>query len=74
MSTDTLHLQSIDVEALKASASKASALLKSLSHADRLLLLCQLVESEACVRDLEQSTALNSQVCLSSSAYCVKMG
>jgi len=58
MSTDTLHLQSIDVEALKASASKASALLKSLSHADRLLLLCQLVESEACVRDLEQSTGI----------------
>lgn len=58
MSTDTLNLQSIDVEALKASASKASALLKSLSHVDRLLLLCQLVQSEACVRDLEQSTGI----------------
>ena len=58
MSTDTLNLQSIEVEALKASASKASALLKSLSHVDRLLLLCQLVQSEACVRDLEQSTGI----------------
>lgn len=58
MSNDAENMTGFDVEMLKASASKASALLKSLSHSDRLLLLCQLVESEACVRDLEQATGI----------------
>ena len=58
MSIDTISIENIDVEALKAAADKASALLKSLSHANRLLLLCQLVESEACVHDLEKSTGI----------------
>nr|WP_241879372.1 metalloregulator ArsR/SmtB family transcription factor [Psychrobacter sp. PraFG1]UNK06147.1 metalloregulator ArsR/SmtB family transcription factor [Psychrobacter sp. PraFG1] len=58
--TNVLNLDTgkLDIAALKASATKASALLKSLSHSDRLLLLCQLVESEACVRDLEQATGI----------------
>ncbi|WP_296403260.1 metalloregulator ArsR/SmtB family transcription factor [Psychrobacter sp.] len=58
MLIDNVNVENLDVEALKASANKATALLKSLSHADRLLLLCQLVESEACVRDLEQATGI----------------
>lgn len=58
MPTETPTLANIDLEALKDSAAKASTLLKSLSHTDRLLLLCQLVNSEACVRDLEQSTGI----------------
>ncbi|AAZ19639.1 transcriptional regulator, ArsR family [Psychrobacter arcticus 273-4] len=32
---------------------KASQLLKSLSHPDRLLLLCQLTQGEYCVSELE---------------------
>lgn len=58
MSTETPTLSNVDLEALKDSAAKASTLLKSLSHTDRLLLLCQLVNTEACVRDLEQSTGI----------------
>ncbi|PNK61618.1 ArsR/SmtB family transcription factor [Psychrobacter sp. FDAARGOS_221] len=52
------EIESVDFEALKTSASKASALLKSLSHPDRLLLLCQLVQGESCVRDLEVTTGI----------------
>ncbi|WP_019673925.1 ArsR/SmtB family transcription factor [Psychrobacter lutiphocae] len=51
-------LDNVDFEELKVSASKASALLKSLSHPDRLLLLCQLVQAESCVRDLEIATGI----------------
>ncbi|MUG31953.1 ArsR/SmtB family transcription factor [Psychrobacter sanguinis] len=58
LDTSKLDTSKLDIAALKASATKASALLKSLSHSDRLLLLCQLVESEACVRDLEQATGI----------------
>lgn len=38
---------------MQASATKASQLLKSLSHPDRLLLLCQLTQGEYCVGELE---------------------
>ena len=48
----------IDVDQLKASAAEASSLLKSLSHPDRLLLLCQLVQGEACVQELEALTGI----------------
>lgn len=54
----TMNNQNIDFELLKASASKASDLLKSLSHGDRLLLLCQLVQEESCVKDLELATGI----------------
>lgn len=48
----------INFDQLKASATEAANLLKSLSHPDRLLLLCQLVQGEACVQDLEQLTGI----------------
>ncbi len=38
---------------LQASAERASALLKTLAHADRLVLLCRLSQGEYCVGDLE---------------------
>lgn len=47
-----------DFEQLKAAATQASSLLKSLSHPDRLLLLCQLVQGEACVQELETLTGI----------------
>lgn len=47
-----------DVDQLKDAALQASTLLKSLSHPDRLLLLCQLVQGSACVQDLETLTGI----------------
>ena len=39
---------------MQASSLQASQLLKSLSHPDRLLLLCQLTQGEHCVSELER--------------------
>lgn len=44
--------------AMKASAGHASNLLKSLSHPDRLLLLCQMTQGEYCVSELETLTGI----------------
>lgn len=38
---------------MQAASQQASQLLKSLSHPDRLLLLCQLTQGEYCVSELE---------------------
>lgn len=43
----------MDVNAMRKAAGEASALLKALSHEDRLLLLCQLTQGEANVGELE---------------------
>ncbi len=45
--------QKIDLEAMRASATAACGLLKTLANPDRLLLLCQLTQGEYCVSDLE---------------------
>lgn len=42
-----------DLQALLASADRACALLRTLAHRDRLVLLCQLSQGEYCVSDLE---------------------
>lgn len=42
-------------EAMRAAASQASALMRALGNEDRLMLLCQLSQGEACVSDLEQA-------------------
>ncbi|WP_114562670.1 ArsR/SmtB family transcription factor [Ephemeroptericola cinctiostellae] len=47
-----------DLNALRASAAQATTLLKALSNPDRLLLLCQLVEGERCVSELEAQTGI----------------
>lgn len=39
--------------AMKSAATQTSTLLKTLGNSDRLLLLCQLTQGEACVSDLE---------------------
>ncbi|UXY14433.1 metalloregulator ArsR/SmtB family transcription factor [Chitiniphilus purpureus] len=48
----------MQIEAMRDAAERASALLKPLANADRLLLLCQMVEQERCVSELEQLTGI----------------
>lgn len=50
--------ESFDLNAMRASADKASSLLKALANPDRLLLLCQLSQGELCVSDLETRVGL----------------
>ena len=45
----------IDLETMRASASDACAMLKTLSNPDRLLLLCQISQGERCVSELEEA-------------------
>ena len=45
----------IDLETMRASASRASGMLKTLSNPDRLLLLCQISHGERCVSELEEA-------------------
>ncbi len=47
-----------DFEQLKENGIQASQLLKSLANPDRLMLLCQLVQGEACVSELETLTGI----------------
>lgn len=47
-------MNSIQMTAMRQSASAASTLLKALANEDRLLLLCQMVEGEKCVSDFEK--------------------
>ncbi|MGK5025908.1 ArsR/SmtB family transcription factor [Janthinobacterium sp. RB2R34] len=48
----------LNFDAMRASACKASSLLKAMGNADRLMLLCQLSLGEHCVSDLEQKTGI----------------
>lgn len=50
--------KTLDINALRASAGQATALLKALSNSDRLLLLCHMTEGERCVSDLESMTGI----------------
>ncbi len=43
---------------MRKSACDASQLLKSMSHPDRLMLLCQLTQGEFCVSELEEMVGL----------------
>ncbi|MEI6545482.1 MAG: metalloregulator ArsR/SmtB family transcription factor [Burkholderiales bacterium] len=45
--------EAIDLQRLRQAAGRAVAALKLLGNEDRLLLLCQLSQSECCVGDLE---------------------
>jgi len=42
-----------DVEQMRHNAAEAVALLRTLAHEDRLLLVCQLCQAEMCVSELE---------------------
>lgn len=60
MSTTTLRkLRSMDVDTMVQNADSAAALLKSIAHPARLLVLCQLVEGESSVGDLQPMTGLS---------------
>jgi DNA-binding transcriptional ArsR family regulator len=51
-------LTECEVAQLRASASKACALLKALANEDRLLILCQLTQGERNVGELEKMTGV----------------
>ena len=54
VSSDSADFSSIDLaKQMQQASMQASQLLKSLSHPDRLLLLCQLTQGEYCVGELE---------------------
>ena len=48
----------MDLSVLHDNAARAAALLKSLANEDRLLLLCQLVDGEKTVSELERLTGI----------------
>jgi DNA-binding transcriptional ArsR family regulator len=48
----------VDLDIMRASAAQACGLLKALANPDRLLLLCQMAQQEACVGDLEAATGI----------------
>lgn len=48
----------MELTLLRDNASRAAGLLKSLANEDRLLLLCQLVDGEKSVSELEQLTGI----------------
>lgn len=50
--------ESFNLHTMRASADKASSLLKALANPDRLLLLCQLSQGELCVSDLQARVGL----------------
>lgn len=50
-----LPQEPFNLNVMRASADKASNLLKVLSNRDRLMLLCQLSQGELCVSDLEKT-------------------
>jgi DNA-binding transcriptional ArsR family regulator len=54
MTTLTSQTLTIDFNELRASADKASNLMKVMANADRLMLLCQLSQGEKSVSELEE--------------------
>lgn len=48
-----MQVQDLDFDELRASADKATMLLKTMSNSDRLMLLCQLSQGEKAVGELE---------------------
>ncbi|MGZ5200432.1 MAG: ArsR/SmtB family transcription factor [Telluria sp.] len=52
------HSQVPGLAAMRAAAEQARGLLKVMSNPDRLLLLCQLVQGEQCVSDLERTVGI----------------
>ncbi|WP_419209929.1 ArsR/SmtB family transcription factor [Providencia manganoxydans] len=54
----TKPLSSELLDAMKLAATQTSTLLKTLGNSDRLLLLCQLTQGEACVSDFEVSLGI----------------
>ena len=53
-----MPLPELDIKAMREAAGRATAMLRVLANEDRLLLLCQLTQGEACVSELEQSLGI----------------
>ena len=51
--TAAITTPTIDLKAMRISASHTCRMMKALSNPDRLLLLCQISQGESCVSDLE---------------------
>lgn len=49
----------LNIEQMRAAAERATALLRTLAHEDRLLLLCLLSQQELCVGELEAQLDLH---------------
>lgn len=49
----------MNIETMQANAREAAALLKTMSHPDRLMVLCQLTEGEVCVGELLKNSQLS---------------
>ncbi|MBL0123498.1 MAG: helix-turn-helix transcriptional regulator [Betaproteobacteria bacterium] len=67
--TVTFSTINIDLESMRASASRTCGMLKTLSNPDRLLLLCQISQGERCVGELEAALdihqpTLSQQLCV----------
>jgi len=52
-------LHTLELDALQASARRASVLLKAMGNPHRLMILCQLAKHERCVGDLEEVVGLS---------------
>ena len=48
----------INIEQMREAAGQATAMLRVLANEDRLLMLCQLTQGEACVSELEESVGI----------------
>lgn len=55
----SLEAPALDLDAMRAHAGEAVALLKVLGNADRLMLLCQLTQQARSVGELEQLTGIS---------------
>ena len=49
----------MNIESMQASAREAATLLKTMSHPDRLLVLCQLTNGEVCAGELQKNSQLS---------------
>jgi DNA-binding transcriptional ArsR family regulator len=49
-----MPMTELDIGEMREAAGRATALLRVLANEDRLLLLCQLTQGEACVSELEE--------------------
>jgi len=53
-----IRINTVDINDMRNNATQAIALLRTLAHEDRLLLLCQLSQGEMCVSDLESQLGI----------------
>ncbi|ASU23947.1 transcriptional regulator [Vibrio qinghaiensis] len=54
-----MEITSVNIDQMKTSAIEASELLKTMAHPERLIVLCQLINGEVGVGQLQQSSTLS---------------